>query len=595
MNTNLNHTVIDVATGEVKTAKAPAKLQCLALGSCVAVILYDNASKIGGIAHVMLPPSAHNDVENAGALRYANHAIDELVKQIRELEDGKGELTARLVGGALVIHDISDVGKENTKTIRKLLQDLGIRIIDEHIGGTKGRSVLFDVGTGELQINGKLILTEETTKSDNRETIVLKEKATEFTKGLEEQVTARTEELNERIKELDNTRKATLNLLEDMEKERGKLAEANARNEAMLISIGDGLVATDVDGKIILVNNAFENMLGWKESEIKGKLQSDVMPMVNEKGEEIPASDRLDIKASKKQTTTVYYKRKDGISFPVAVTISPIFIENDFIGTVEVFRDMTQEKKIEKLKDEFVSIASHELRTPLTAINGLISMILNGEYGEVNNNLKKPLKDVSISSQRLIHLVNDLLSLSRIQAGRLLYKLSDFPITQLVSQAAVLLKPIAESKGLQFETAEFEMHDVQADRDKVEQILDNLIGNSIKFTDTGSITLAMKADGERVNIYVTDTGTGITQEDQDQIFGMFQQLESTKGGPIGTGLGLHISREIARKMGGDLWIEKSEKGVGSTFAFSIPKSKSGLAMKVKEEITSEDNALKSLS
>ena len=241
-------------------------------------------------------------------------------------------------------------------------------------------------------------------------------------------------------------------------------------------------------------------------------------------------------------------------------------------------------ESLDKLKDEFLSIASHELRTPLTAIDGLVSMILSGEYGEVNANLKQPLQDVNTSSQRLINLVNDLLSLSRIQAGKMSYNLSEFSIADVVNQAVHLLQPLSGQKGLRLEIAKLEPRSGQGDSEKVKEVLNNLIGNSLKFTDQGSITISTKSEQDKVSVYITDTGIGITKEDQGKLFGMFEQLESAKDKPASTGLGLHISQEMIRKMRGELWIDKSEVGVGSTFAFSLPIAKSQLAQKVKRQL-----------
>ena len=134
-----------------------------------------------------------------------------------------------------------------------------------------------------------------------------------------------------------------------------------------------------------------------------------------------------------------------------------------FIGTEE---DITKEKEVEKLKDEFVSIASHELRTPLTAIDGLISMVLDGEYGEVDKNLKQPLEDVNTSSARLIHLVNDLLNLSRIQAGRMKYTLSEFSIADVITETVQQLEPLFTKKGLRLTTERLKKVRVRGDSDK---------------------------------------------------------------------------------------------------------------------------------
>lgn len=147
--------VIDVATGEVKAAKAPACLECLALGSCVAVILYDKESKIGGIAHVMLPVSPYVITQRKERLKYADVAVPELIQYLQKLGAKKESLCARMVGGALMIPGVSDIGRENSEAARKILHERNIKILDEHLGGTEGRSVTFDLSTGELRINGK--------------------------------------------------------------------------------------------------------------------------------------------------------------------------------------------------------------------------------------------------------------------------------------------------------------------------------------------------------------------------------------------------------------------------------------------------------
>lgn len=188
-------------------------------------------------------------------------------------------------------------------------------------------------------------------------------------------------------------------------------------------------------------------------------------------------------------------------------------------------------------------------------------------------------------------MVNDLLNLSRLQTGRLKYNLSDFSISDTISEVIGLLSPLAQKKKLKLQIGEVVNANVQADRDKIEEIFDNLIGNSLKFTDKGGITVSTSIADNKVKIIISDTGIGITKEDQARIFGQFQQLESGQlRRPAGTGLGLHISRAMVRRMGGELWIEKSEIGKGSTFSFSLPIAKSKLAIKVKEEIEMESKS-----
>ena len=245
-------------------------------------------------------------------------------------------------------------------------------------------------------------------------------------------------------------------------------------------------------------------------------------------------------------------------------------------------------KAFDKLKDEFLSVASHELRTPMTAIKGFISMIEEGDYGEVGDKLRTPLRDIEISTDRLIKLVNDMLNISRIEAGRLKFAISEFFINDLLSDIVSSLQPLAKEKRISLEISEFEKIRVQGDEDKVRQILDNLIGNALKFTDKGGVTLSKRSKDEEIEILVADTGIGIAQEDQGKLFKKFELIQPQDvGRPTGSGLGLYISREIARKMGGDVWLERSIKDKGSTFVFSLPLAKMDIAKKVKAEIEKE--------
>jgi signal transduction histidine kinase len=247
-------------------------------------------------------------------------------------------------------------------------------------------------------------------------------------------------------------------------------------------------------------------------------------------------------------------------------------------------RGVNIEKELEKMKDEFVSIASHELRTPLTAIKGLISMMFEGDYGEVPPTIKQPLNDVYVSAERLIALVNDLLNVARIEAGRTKFSLANFKLIDLVGPVVNTLQPIAKPKGVELYVEKVANTEIQTDKDKFYQILNNLISNAIKFTDTGSIVVSANVVGSLVNIVVVDSGIGISQVDQAKLFGKFQQISNQKEGrPAGTGLGLYISKQLAKKMGGDVWIVKSAPDKGSTFGFSVPVANSDIAIKMKKQ------------
>lgn len=401
---------------------------------------------------------------------------------------------------------------------------------------------------------------------------------------------------------IQNLANALQNMANSLRDEKGKerelasslarLAEEKAKDDAMLTSIGDGVVAIDNDHKIILFNKAASEISGFTAKEALGTDFKKILSFVIE-NEVTPLKPKeqmnsfIDIALSGKRAhmgDKTILLSKDGRKIPVADSAAPILDDkNNILGAVVVFRDITRERELDRLKDEFVSVASHELRTPMTAIKGLISMIKEGDYGQISNELDEPLNDISESTNRLIELVNDLLDVSRIEGGRIKFSISEFELKSIFDEFETLLGPMIKQKGLSFEINEMPKEKVSADPDKVKEIVNNLIGNSFKFTDAGKILVSFKIDGEKVLISITDSGMGISKDDQKKLFGKFQQISSYKQGrPTGSGLGLFISRELSRKMGGDLWIESSEEGKGSTFTFSLPIATTNLAQRTKD-------------
>lgn len=228
-------------------------------------------------------------------------------------------------------------------------------------------------------------------------------------------------------------------------------------------------------------------------------------------------------------------------------------------------------QELDKLKDEFVSLASHELRTPMTAIKGSLSTILDGYAGEVSEKSKEFLTAAYNENDRLIRLVNNLLNISRIEAGRMTYTIIKTNLDKLIKEVAGNLQTSAKEKNLylKYQGNEKIPH-VLADEDKVKEILINIIGNAIKFTHTGGITVAVSEKDGRLIISVNDTGHGIAKEDQDLLFKKFSQVQGNYAKQAGgTGLGLYICKQMIEGMKGSIWLE-SVVGQGSTFYFSLP-------------------------
>jgi len=248
-------------------------------------------------------------------------------------------------------------------------------------------------------------------------------------------------------------------------------------------------------------------------------------------------------------------------------------------------------RQLDNAKDEFISVASHELRNPMSIIKGNISMILSGDAGEINNDIKDILTDVEVAVERQIRLVNELLDISRIEAGVINFNLSAAVNMEQVAELLVTsLKNVVSNQEIDIKLIKPEapLPNVQADHDKISQVLINLVSNSMKFTKKGSITIDFKREAHNIITCVTDSGIGIPKEQQDLLFKKFSKPSAKGVGTMaaGSGLGLYISKKFVERMGGDIWLQKSEPGVGSTFCFSLPISKSLKAREVAGEIKS---------
>ena len=262
------------------------------------------------------------------------------------------------------------------------------------------------------------------------------------------------------------------------------------------------------------------------------------------------------------------------------ISISPIFVSDDdngAIGYVLVLEDITEAKSLERTRDEFFAIASHEMRTPLTAIRGNMSLIKDLFLDKIKNaDVKEMIDDTYEASVRLIGIVNDFLDVSRLEQGKLTLNKENVDLVAMIEKAVQKLSVLAESKklSLKFESKDVDMP-VLADRERVKQVIFNLISNAINYTPEGSVSVDVIKEDNFIKVSVTDTGRGVSEQNQSLLFHKFQQAgekilarDVTKS----TGLGLYISKMLIESMGGKIWLEKSELGKGSTFAFTLPIS-----------------------
>ncbi len=242
--------------------------------------------------------------------------------------------------------------------------------------------------------------------------------------------------------------------------------------------------------------------------------------------------------------------------------------------TQEIYKMNAKLHQLDKLKDDFVSVASHELRTPMTAIRSYAWMALNRADVPLSEKLKRYLSRTLISTERLINLVNDMLNVSRIESGRIEIMPRAFSVVDLVSDVITEIEAKARERGVNIKISNPNVPKVFADPDKVHQVLLNLLGNALKFTPQGGfIYVSFFTDGKFVDVSVKDTGAGITKDDLSRLFTKFGRLDNsyvaaaTSGG---TGLGLYISKSLIELMKGKIWATSEGLGKGATFSFSLP-------------------------
>jgi signal transduction histidine kinase len=228
-------------------------------------------------------------------------------------------------------------------------------------------------------------------------------------------------------------------------------------------------------------------------------------------------------------------------------------------------------ERASKAKSEFLASMSHELRTPLNAILGFNELILGNIYGDVPDDLKVPLTDIQNSGKHLLRLINNVLDLSKIEAGRMELALADYSVQDTVAGVLAALRPLATQKGLDLVAAvPDDIPLACGDGGRITQCLMNLVGNALKFTREGRIEVAVDLRDDVLHYRVTDTGTGIAEDRLETVFTEFRQGDATIAGEFGgTGLGLSITKKFVEMHGGRIWVE-SELGKGSTFSFTIP-------------------------
>lgn len=344
--------------------------------------------------------------------------------------------------------------------------------------------------------------------------------------------------------------------------------------QALFDSIGDGAILTDEFGKIVRINPAALKILGYEKQELLGQWFPKVIVSLNEQGKPQGLIDRPISRAfltGKSISEKLLYRRKDGQAVSVAITVSPMIMNGRPVGAVEVFRDITLEQEIDRMKSEFISLASHQLRTPLSAIKTYSHMLIDGFMGPLEQPQKKALRTIIGASNRMNELISTLLNITRMEAGSIAVSQKYVNLGRLLDEIHHELQHTARNKEINF-SLKLPPYSVAVRTDPLilKEIISNLVTNALKYTPAeGNVELSLAINRSRAVVAVKDDGLGIPRASHDQIFTKFFRAPNVvKRETTGTGLGLYLVRGLADVLEGKVWFD-SDEGKGSTFFFSI--------------------------
>lgn len=392
------------------------------------------------------------------------------------------------------------------------------------------------------------------------------EELSNYSQTLEQRVTAATAELQDTLSYLDS----------------------------IIDTIADGLLVTNISGNITRFNPALINMFAMENIDLTGRFTQELfgseLSQLIENTKQHPfeiSSVELGVQGGrfvKGSAVAILKKVKSDSELPT------------YIGSVILIRDITAEKEVDQMKTDFISTVSHELRTPLTSVLGFAKLIQKKLEENVfpiviteDKKVQRAVKQVGDNLQiiisegkRLTDLINDLLDVAKMEAGKIDWKMEPMKVNELIDRAIAATSALFEGKGLEsIRDIEEDLPEFIGDRDKLIQVMINLLSNSIKFTEKGSVTCQAKKIRDTITISIIDTGMGIAEDDQPKVFEKFKQVgETLTDKPKGTGLGLPICKQIVEHHGGKIWVE-SELGKGSIFSFNLPlnpseKNESGM-------------------
>ncbi len=391
------------------------------------------------------------------------------------------------------------------------------------------------------------------------------------------------------VASLSRGTEALYNVLDDV-KESERIAKTERdRLQAIVSSMGESLVLIDKDFKIVLLNNACSTLLGVSIDSTIGKDIRKVIRIFSG-AREIPDEEYpLNVVINKGEIASAslesnyYYQLASGKKVPVAFVSTPFTGDEGVSGAVLVFRDITGEKELDEAKSGFISIASHQLRTPLTSMKWFSEMLIDGDAGAITEDQKHFVERIYQSTNRMVELVNLLLQLARVEAGRLKVEPKPINLEDLTKAVDATLKADLDRKSQKFEikTEPSPFPSIPLDQDIVWQVIQNLSTNAMRYSPEGkTIFIDISIKDKFVQYSVRDEGIGIPEDQRGRIFEKFFRADNAlKFVPEGAGLGLSLVKNLVEGWGGKIWFE-TEMNKGTTFFFTLPVE--GMAAKEGE-------------
>lgn len=347
--------------------------------------------------------------------------------------------------------------------------------------------------------------------------------------------------------------------------------------EAMFASIGDGAISTDEFGRITRVNPIARQLLGYSQAELIGGWFPNLIVAVTADDMPFNLIDRPITKAfltGRPVSDKMYYLRKNGQKIPVAVTASPILLAGRPLGAIVVFRDITLEQEVDRMKSEFISLASHQLRTPLSAVKTYSHMLADGLMGDLEPAQMKALDTIINASNRMNELISTLLNITRIESGTIAITPKTIDVESLIQEIIPELALMARGKSidLSLERQGAGSTTIVSDGLIIKEVVTNLVSNALKYTpDGGSVVIGLEPRRPDVLVTVEDSGWGIPLYSQDQVFSKFFRAHNiVKRETTGTGLGLYLVKGLLDALGGKIWFT-SKEGEGTCFSFTLPR------------------------